>query len=96
MLAELGEVESGHRRLLEDDFLGPIERTKRRVAKLTQILKEKGQEAYRREMKADEEDYSKFFNLLDSKLLEQRVNDHKREVLEGLERRKKEVTVSYE
>jgi len=79
---ELVEVNSHRRLLTEEDFLGPIEREKRRAKSLALILKEKGKEAYLSERKLDDEDFSDFFAKVERDLLKERVNKHKQESLE--------------
>ena len=88
---ELDDVlATGGRKLTEHDFLGPNERQKmkktRQINILSSILKEKGQEAHKRALAdiASEEkrDHTDFFNDLDNKLLEHRMNDHKKKVFE--------------
>jgi len=88
---ELDDVlATGGRKLTEHDFLGPNERQKmkktRQMDILSNILKEKGQEAHKRALAdiASEEkrDHTDFFNDLDNKLLEHRTNDHKKKVFE--------------
>ena len=79
---KLEEVNSHRRLLTEEDFLGPMEREKRRAKSLALILKEKGKEAYLAERKLDDEDFSDFFAQVERDLLKERVNKHKQEALE--------------
>lgn len=93
---ELDDVlANGGRKLSQLDFLGPNERQKlkksRQMDMLSKILKEKGQEAHKRALAdiASEEkrDYSEFFNDLDNKMLQHRMNDHKKKVFEETQSR---------
>ncbi len=83
ILQEYNEVLAGLRKLQDTDFLGPKERRKRQLQKIKGIIAKKlGFNFFfrdRRQLDFDElvaeedkKDYSKFFNALDKKLLEDR------------------------
>lgn len=87
---ELEEVNSHRRLLTDEDFLGPIERAKRRAKSLALILKEKGKEAYLSERKLDDEDFSDYFAKVEKDLMKERMNKHKQESLERAAKRNKQ------
>lgn len=96
---ELDEVlATGGRKLTMRDFLGPNERQKMRKTRqmdiLSKILKEKGQEAHKRALadiaSQEKRDHTEFFNDLDNKLLEHRMNDHKKKVFEEANHREQQ------
>lgn len=88
ILIEIEEVKAGTRKLKKLDFLGPKEREERKKSEklevLAKILKEKGAAAHARALSdfeaKEKQDYSEFFNDLNTKILDHRVNSHKKEV----------------
>ena len=90
---ELDEVNSGTRVLTDNDYLGPKEREKRRIAKIEAEIFEKTRENEVASSDArhleQKKDYSEFFKAADKELMKRRLEKIKKETFEREDRRKR-------